>query len=250
MKSLALILLLLPSVLFGQKIAEVVPAANKNQEGNGGADVPFTLNAGGSARYQQVYSSSEFTSFGAPDLLISGLRFRTDSQGGAVQRIIPDIRIDFSTTAKAPDSLSPVFAENVGLDNKTVLARGPLPANTLGYHGAGSFDFFVPLTSPFYYSPSQGNLLMDIRNFAGGNTTFFDEQGTVGDSVSRVESLSVNSSAGVNAISGDVATYGLVTMFEMTPVPEPGTLSLMALGFGLAGIGYWKRKLQPRKEDQ
>lgn len=252
MKSLGLVLCLFPSLLFAQNIAKVVPAANEKQLGNGGADAPFTLNPGGSARFQEVFSSSEFSSFGAPDLLLIGIEFRTDEQAGHgdVHKVIPDFQIDFSTTARAPDGLSSVFAENVGANNRAVVPRGPLSVNTGGFHGPDSFDFYVPLDSPFYYSPAQGNLLMDIRNYSGVQTTFFDMQGTTGDSISRVHSESLNSSAGVNAASGQTDTYGLVVKFIMQPVPEPGTAALLALGLGLIGVGYWTRKPRPRKEDQ
>lgn len=250
MKSLGLILYLLPTFLFAQNIAKVVPAANENQLGNGGSGAPFSENAGGSARYQEVFSASEFRNFGAPDLLLIGIELRTDEQGQTVQRIIPEIQFNFSTTTKAPDALSPVFADNVGLDDKAVRARGPLSVTTSGYHGPDSFDFYVPFTSPFYYSPAQGNLLMDIRNYSGGQTTSFDLQGTAGDSISEVLAFDHFSSAAVNATSGTPDTYGLVVKFVMQPVPEPGTTALLALGLGLFGYRCWTRHARPYKEDQ
>ena len=133
MKKLLSLLFLASASLLGQDLRQiVVPHELENAVGNAGAIAPFNVSAGGSARYQQVYDASEFSGVGAPDLLIVSLYFRTDESGGAVRATIPDIQFDLSTTPKAPDALSQVFAENVGSDVKTVFGSGPVSLRTFG----------------------------------------------------------------------------------------------------------------------
>ena len=97
MKKLLILLLLTPAIVFGQDSRGiVVPHAQESVVGNGASTAPFTMPLGNSARYQQIYSASEFSGVGAPDLLILSLYFRTDENGGAVRATIPDIQFDLS----------------------------------------------------------------------------------------------------------------------------------------------------------
>ena len=55
------------------------------------------------------------------------------------------------------------------------------------------FRFFIlssTQTTPFFYDPSLGNLLLDVRNFGGGATTYFDSVDEFSDGVSRVATFS------------------------------------------------------------
>jgi hypothetical protein len=82
------------------------------------------------------------------------------------------------------------------------------------------------MTTPFWYIPSQGNLLLDIAGF-GGQTVFpggLDGHFASGDSISRVFALNGNS------LIGTADTLGLVTRFDMTVVPEPSTWALALIG--------------------
>jgi hypothetical protein len=158
------------------------------------------------------------------------LSFRVDvnnSLATGFDTTLPSIQIDLSTTAKAPDALSPIFAQNVGADDRVVLS-GPLsiraPGPSLGW------DVHIPLTHPFFYLPSSGNLLLDVRNFGGGSTTYFDAQVTVGDSVAAVQAYTGDGTGSVDSTTGLPHTGGLVTLFEVTPVPEPSPRSLLLLG--------------------
>ena len=101
-------------------------------------------------------------------------------------------------------------------------------------------------TTPFYYDPSQGNLLLDIRNFGGGSTSwgvppffgpaYVDAVNELGD---RVSSVFAND---VNALSGTTSTLGLVTRIGITPVPEPGPLTLLLAGLAVFGVVARQRK--------
>ena len=198
----------------------VVPNSLTTIEGDGANAFPFSISLRNppvpSMRYQQVFQSSEFSTFGGP-ILITQIAFRPDVVfGGAFSTTLSSIRIDLSTTTAAPDALSSKFAKNVGKDDKTVY-DGPLPlssAFTGPVGGPMSFDILINLTTPFFYDPATGNLLLDVRNFGGGTTTFFDIQSTSGDSTSRVFS---SVSGRVDDPSGNLDSTGLVTQFTSSP---------------------------------
>jgi len=130
-----------------------------------------------------------------------------------------------------------------------IVPRGPFTYNSSG--GGGPFSFIF-LPTPFYYDPSQGNLLLDFRNFGGGTTSYgqppftgpayVDAANILGD---RVSSVFAND---VNAAFGTPSTLGLVTVFAITAVPEPSTWALLILGFSVAVFGYL-RKRKTRKEE-
>jgi hypothetical protein len=134
------------------------------------------------------------------------------------------------------------FDSNVGLDNTVVYGRGALALSSSFIGPAGgpkTFDILITLTTPFFYNPANGNLLLDIKNFGGGTTTFFDAQSNNTDAVFRLYS----NSPGPNNVNAPTATgfdtIGLVTEF-VTVVPEPASWALILLGGGviaLAGLG-------------
>lgn len=200
----------------------VVPNSLANVEGNSGNDFPFNISIytpTPSMRYQQVFQSSEFSAFGGPSL-ITQIAFRPDggTYGSAFSSTLSSIRIDLSTTSVAPDSLDSTFAKNVGADAKTVY-YGSLPlssAFTGPEGGPKNFDITINLTTPFFYDPTAGNLLLDVRNYDGGVTTYIDSQLTSGDSTSRVFSVV---SGRVDDSSGERDSEGLVTQFTNSPVP-------------------------------
>src|SRR5262245_41676750 len=77
-----------------------------------------------SFRYQQVYSAPGFVGLGSSQILINQLIFGTAGNSSPVPgNVLPNIRINFSTTSKVPDGLSTVFSENVG-PNDTVVYSG------------------------------------------------------------------------------------------------------------------------------
>jgi hypothetical protein len=214
----------------------IVPSAETSVEGNSNNSFPFNIAAFAlsSQRYQQVYGSSEFSG----PFLITDIEFRPDAfTGAAFSSTLSSIQIDLSTTAAAVDGLSSTFAANVG-SNDTVVFSGPLTLSSSDTGPAGgpkTFDIVIVLQTPFLYDPALGNLLLDVRNFGGGFTTSFDAQSTIGDSVSRVFSLT-----GASSPTGNTDTLGLITSFSGSAVPEPGTLALV--GLGAAGLAWRRRK--------
>jgi hypothetical protein len=211
------------------------------EAGDMGTNTSLPLNIGSNftMRYQQVYNATDFR-IRAPDGgYLTEIWFRPDAElGRLANTTLQSIQVNLSTTSRAADSLSPLFADNIGLDETVVFGPGPLRVLT---GGTPSFDVSIRLTQPFLYDPHAGNLLLDIRNSGGGVTTYLDATGVVGDSVSRVYAL------GVGSASGTADTLGLVTGFSITPVPEPAGPLLFAAGL-LAFSGYaWRRKDRARR---
>lgn len=197
----------------------VVPSSLKTVEGDVNNSFPFNLGSS-SIRYQQVYAASEFP-YNQP-IKITHVWFRPDAAfkgfpglGSAFSSTLLDVQINLSTTTKAPDALSTTFSANVGSDD-TVVFSGALSlssAFTGPDLGPKDFDIEIALTTPFTYDPAAGNLLLDVRNIGGGQTTVFDAVGTLGDTTSRVFGR-LSSPTGTTFLTG---TYGLVTQFTVIP---------------------------------
>jgi hypothetical protein len=208
-------------------LAQTVPNGYETTEGNDANFAPFGIGAGTnvSMRYQQVYDASQFAATIPNGGLITEIDFRVDGRNGfGFAATLPDIQINLSTTANGPDSLSPIFSANVGGDDTVVLSRGAF------FISGGSpvfFDVRIPLSSPFLYRPGAGNLLLDVRNYLGiqgGLVAPFDAVKNTGDSVSRVYAFPVGATTATL-----VDSLGLVTQFQVTPVPEPGSVALLLL---------------------
>ena len=156
---------------------------------------------------------------GGPDFGITGGPDFVDKRNVGTTGIL---QVDLSTTRAAPDGLSAIFADNLGADRTTVFNGQWTIATT----NNGMFDLTLNFTTPFLYNPSNGNLLLDVRNFGGGtidvpNSIFvaFDAQNTAGDTTSRAYSGSLN---GVTLTTGIADTLGLVTRFTADVLPLGG----------------------------
>jgi hypothetical protein len=224
----------------------VVPNNLENTEGNSGSYMPFHI-GNNSMRFQQVFDASQFSSFGSDTWRIGAVSFRVDSTpgggGGPFTSTLTNIQLSLSTTTLGPDSLSPVFAQNIGSDEKIVFGPRSVSLSS-GFSPMSApqlfeIHFFFN-DRPFIYNPTNGNLLLDVRNFAGGLTTFFDAVDVTNDVTSSVWALSAN------ALTGMIDTKGLVVQFEANPIPEPGTLALTALGT-IAGFIFFRSRQMNRK---
>jgi hypothetical protein len=209
----------------------VSPGTATSVEGNSANSYPFSIGSFG-MRYQQVYGASDFSALSGPGL-ITQILFRPDATfGAAFTSIAPNVQIDLSTTSAAPDGLSTTFADNVGA-NDTVVFAGALTLSSAFVGPAGGpkdFDITISLLTPFLYDPAAGNLLLDVRNFAGATTTFFDAEFASGTS-SRVSNLL----EGVGAATGNADSNALVTEFHFSPVPEPSSWLLLGTCLAFAG---------------
>ncbi|MBI3416565.1 MAG: hypothetical protein HY043_14815, partial [Verrucomicrobia bacterium] len=140
-------------------------------------------------RLQNLYHASLFP---AAPIQITRLSFRANEQGTPpFSGQIPHLQVYLSSTTTAPDAMSTTFAANTGLDN-TLVFDGPLVINSAGAPGAtaGAFDISIPLSTPFVYFPSLGNLLVEIQNFSGGPAFFVDTDFNPNDLASRVWGVS------------------------------------------------------------
>ncbi len=218
-------------------LEQVVPNANFDVEGNTNNVIPFFFFAGG-AHYQQVYANSQFSSFGGPRL-ITEIVFRPDSDfGEPYSHTLSDIEVRLSSTAAAPDGLSPIFANNVGADDALVY-DGAITFSTLDLPGPGNtraFDVTITLQIGFLYDPTLGrNLLLEVRNRDLDDNfaleRIMDAENTQGDSVSRLFAFGPDSTTATT-----VDSLGLITRFQH--IPGPGALALL----GAAGLAIRRRR--------
>src|SRR5579864_4363053 len=220
----------------------VAPNANLNVDGNSNNVAPFSaglFGAGPTERYQQVYAASQFAAAGST-FDIGAIAFRLDAgdASGFESDTYPSIQIDLSTTTFGPNTLSSTFANNIGADDQVVY-DGSLTLSGSGGQNPNPFNLIVNLQTPFLYTRSQGNLLLDIRIKQAGNGFLAALDATNGSAfTSRVRSFN-----DVNAAVGTADTIGLVTQFS-TPqgTPEPSALLLCACGMALLGFRRLSRR--------
>jgi hypothetical protein len=207
-------------VAYGDSI--VIPSGRESSDGNSYTPFPFSPGSYGiqTQRHQQIYAAAAFGANSAPQL-ITEIRFRPDSGAGKVfTATLPDVRIDLSTTPIGIGQLSRGFDSNLGDECVTVF-EGPLTisSNKTGpAFGPRDFDIVIPLTTPFLYDPAQGNLLLDIRNFGGPATTYFDADNDLYQQTERCYSTRT----GVDSPIADyVDPIVLVTQFITVPTAPP-----------------------------
>jgi hypothetical protein len=152
--------------------------------------------------------------------LINRIAFRGHGPGVPFTGTVAQLQIDLSTTNKSPDGLSSTFAENVGADDTQVFS-GPFQTAVTFNGDPTNFEIAINLSTPFYYDPAKGNLLVDVRNTQGGTEAPPGDQqmdGTTasGDSVSRVYNYgdATATTAGQTGGADEKDSYGLITRFN------------------------------------
>ena len=219
-------------------------ASPVNPQNIGPSPGPFflTTNGGPSVRYQQVYDGADFSRILNGPVLINEISFSLgQGSAGPVDARLPDLQIDFSTTSKSPDLLSSKFAENIGADD-TVVYSGAL---RLTNNFLETYGMHIFLQHPFLYDPRAGNLLLDVRNYQTlpplpptppGQAWLMAASATFGDSTSLAAANDVNSDTAV------LNSGGLLTVFNVTVVPEPSPALIWGLSF--AAVLGWRALLR------
>lgn len=223
--------------LFGGAPAHALIIGGPGDPGTGncfpfGCDTPFDWGI----EYQQVYAASDFSG----PINITSLSFYDHNfdSGGSAALESGTFMISLSVTSKAVNGLD----LTAGPDPNQPLASNITGTNTLVFSGTlpGSLAFGSQLnfllTSPFFFDPSQGNLLLDVvanPNGQVGGPTFFDAH-----NFGTFDSLSSRAFISGGGTDPGFEGWGLVTGFN--EVPEPGTLAIFAAAF--LGFGLFRRK--------
>lgn len=218
----------------------VSPNGQASVSGNVDNVYPFDIAFFGmtSQRYQQVYLASDFAALASGGEFITEVAFRPNAlTGSTFATTLPDVRIDLSTSSAGPGFLSDIFDNNVGANDTIVYGGASGAALSLSSSFTGpaggpkNFDIIINLTSPFFYNPAAGNLLLDVRNFGGGTTTPLDSE-YLAISTSRAFTWG----QGVDSASGIADSLGLITQFTTFAAPEPGVMVVFGAGAVLIGL--------------
>jgi len=186
-------------------------------------------------RYQQVYDKNSFPS---SPLSVDKIRFFEDGSqpinaaplgGNSCSDSTPPcgtVTVRIGTTSLPVNGLDPDAADfDANFDVASAVFIQDVLLSSLT--AAGVLEF---AGSPFVYDPEDGNLLIEVQfgDFAtvndltqGMNAVFYE---ATGDAESPVFSL-VSNYDGLNN-----ASFGLVTEFDVTIVPEPATGLLLTAG--------------------
>ena len=215
----------------GEVIKVVSPSSAKNVEGNLGGPP-----GGAPGRVQFLYLASDFAELPATHRQIVAFNYRGDgAQNQPNNLTFPDIEVWMSTTSRT--TLSNVFADNHG-PNKTKVHDGSLSFPILATGPAGGPKDIADgprLDTPFFYDPSQGNLLIEEVYVGAGPSVpipAIDLQSAQGQFLATSASLP-------NSTSGTLAA--LVPVFQFEFVPEPSTFILA--GVALVGLLACRRKI-------
>jgi len=202
--------------------ATVIPVPSSGSIGPTWSQIPFSgyyLQDVPPTRFQQVYSASSFASAIPHGGWISSLWFIGEPTVNRYwNAYLPRVEILVTVTPRNPDELSTRFADNLGSNVVTVHPLGPL---FLG--SSPGATAYIGFQTPFFYNPSNGNLLVEIKNFDLPSTPEnpqttpgpLDAYDVVGDPISRVYAR-----GDANATNGIADTLGLTTFFVVVPVPK------------------------------
>lgn len=196
-KGMASVLGALTIAASAQAQTVVVPNAYEGTDAGSGSSV---LND--NIRLQEIYAASSLPS---GPIAISEIRLRPSATyGSAFTSTIASIEIRLSTTTVDAAAINPTFAQNVGTNEMVVFSGALSLSSTFAGPSGGpkAFDIIIPLSSSFVYDPSQGNLLVDFRNYSGSTVTYVDAGIPPGTSSSRAFALGVESATATSASLG------------------------------------------------
>ena len=201
-----------------------VPSGYVHLQPPGASFFPFSQFYFSPVHYQQVFDASAFQQLpkgGAFLISLSDHSHCADTDAFYASNVV----MRLSTTAAKPDKLSLKFLENIGLDETVVLDSKVLVVQA----GGGRCDTPLPnrvnwysITTPFFYNPADGNLLLDWQLTSTEKPLGFNDQvrrragvTVLGDEISGVADLSLTSTTASIAV-----TAGVVYQFVFAPMPN------------------------------
>lgn len=172
MKAVTLFALAIFAATATAQLSVVIPNGTEDTEGSSSNAFPWGRGGAG-LRIQTIYDSSHFTSQGINfPIIINRLRWRPNTGTASNASSYPlGTTISLSTCPVDQSAASTSFASNQGAD-LTVCYSGPVawpaaPAST----GPCPFLIDIPLTTPFVYDPTLGDLNIDtdlpVQTFTG-----------------------------------------------------------------------------------
>jgi hypothetical protein len=163
-----------------------------------------------------IYNSSLFQGISGID--IQQISFYSEGGISGISGETP-IEIYLGTTPISSTSLSPTYSDNV-IDGETLVYAGTV-VPTAGEAVAG-FTITLSLLAPYFYQPSDGNLLLDIQNTGGA--AMFPYPVAFSDGSNSVEGVDP-----VGSVAGVAPLIELSTPELSTPEPKPFVLLLTVL---------------------
>jgi hypothetical protein len=187
------------------------------------------------ARHQGIIHRSEFDALPVGGAWLTEIRFRPD---GAVPvgevASFGRVQWSLSVTQVDPLNISSTFANNI-TGTPVVVYNAAWSSTVTNPNPPGAeirpFDFRLPLETPYFYNPADGNLLMDIIFEMPGsgvnNLARFDLDASNAFSEKRRDIWS-----GPLGVDSPMSTAGTFTAInEFVFIPEPSTFALTALVF-------------------
>jgi len=195
---------------------------------------PNTPTAGGNTaypfwftpcHYQQSYDASLFSLLGTNGGYINFVAFRGGSNNTTFNYAMT---VSLSSTPLAYNALQNSFMANIGPDNAAVYSSNW----TMGVFPPGNsplqFQFVIPFSPPFFYNPTNGNLLLDIlitnyvSTLSGLGPASLSSDGTFPNYPLMCRVFGYGNQFSPAPTNGAIyQSSGLVTEFGVTPIISP-----------------------------
>lgn len=224
LKASLIIGFLVAALASARAISLIVPNGNALTEGGYDNEYPFG-DLDTPLRYQQVYDSSQFQLLGTNGGYFNSVAFRYGGSYNTTPMIYNGLTITLCTTTQLVDHLTTNYTSYMGADSMVVYSgkytNGVTAPPADGHLHPWPFPMVIPFSTPFFYNPTNGNLLIDIQITGnsglstGNGPPGLDAAEVLGDSVSRTGKDYFN----WPGTTPD--TVGLVTKFDVTPLVAP-----------------------------
>jgi hypothetical protein len=222
-----------------QAVLTVVPNQFAAAEGNSSSSSLFQT---GAASMQTMYTESFLAAAGiTPGAVIHGVAYRRNTggtTGPAGATTIADYNIFLSRTFDAPLSMTNTFANNV-VGPQVQVHSGAITFAANSFPGGGTPNAFGPIVDfQTDYVYTGGSLLFEFRR--GVRTGDLTSNNTDVDNTAGTQAGArwLFNTSGNTAVTGTLSNGGHIFQLDYTPVPEPATMTALALG----GLAMLRRK--------